>query len=304
MGSKPTFEEEQEEDSISFEEENDEEEENEEEEEDLSHTSSITLFNLLTQKTIQMPRICLGKIRKVILSCNPSSCPDDFLLAALSDQDPTQVAFMRASDKFWTYKIFSKEVCDIIFHKGSLYAIDCVDRLIEIDYTSRKHDDDYQHPRPGVQTLTGSRKPKNKPWYYLVEASNGDLLLVIRTIRRSEGRMVPGLIPGIFTVFQLEIDQTTPSSPGKEEEEGEVEVEWVKIRELENDDAIFVADNTTFCIPAASCYPNCIPNSIYFAHNFSDKRYLRRWWHPDEIGNFDIGNGTFSSLDGFERNPM
>lgn len=60
MGSKPTFEEEQEEDSISFEEENGEDEENEEEEEeDLSHTSSITLFNdLFTQKTIQMPRIC------------------------------------------------------------------------------------------------------------------------------------------------------------------------------------------------------------------------------------------------------
>lgn len=234
---------------------------------------------------------------------------------------------MRASDKFWTYKIFSKEVCDIMFHKGSLYAIDCVDRLIEIDYTSRKHDDDYQLPRPGVQTLTGSCKPKNKPWYYLVGASNGDLLLVRRTFETCRGSMCmgTGLIPGIFRVFQLEIYQTTPSSPGKGEEvgeeveveeeeeegegegEGDVEVEWVKIRELENDDAIFVADNTTFCIPVASCYPNCIPNSIYFAHNFNDKRYLRTYIIPGggaKLAILTLVMGHLVHLMVFERSPM
>lgn len=60
------------------------------------------LLNPFTQKSsIQMPGLMNPEIRKAILSSDPSTCPDDFVLVASFYCSYYELAFIRAGGDSW-----------------------------------------------------------------------------------------------------------------------------------------------------------------------------------------------------------
>jgi hypothetical protein len=111
---------------------------------------------------------------------------------------------------------------------------------------------------------------------YLVEISNGDLLLLRRFF---ETYLAGGQgMSDYFRVHKLVLD----------DESGSV-VERVEINNI-GDDALFVGDNQSICI-STSDFPDCKPNSIYY----TDDYVIAHPYIPDgpiDMGIFNLEDGS------------
>ncbi|CAI9101436.1 OLC1v1038766C1 [Oldenlandia corymbosa var. corymbosa] len=116
---------------------------------------SLELLNPCTEKITEIPKDTRVGYWKVTLSCDPTTNPNDFVVGALSNFDHGD----RLRDKF---------------HNGLLYGLNENGRVVAFDCGSSNHDDDQLVPT--IIVPGDDRTPLWLPC--LVEASNGDLLLV------------------------------------------------------------------------------------------------------------------------------
>ncbi|XP_059669346.1 putative F-box protein At3g25750 [Cornus florida] len=251
---------------------------------------SITLINPFSGKTISLPPVTEvysgyrdGEaifvpdfhIRKVILSDDPSQNPNNYVVVTIYSDIP-RVAFIRSGDQSWTYVGEKKPIKDIYFYKGQLYALDGYNSLLKINTdnniisSSSSSDSRYEIVVP--RCLNFCHKP------YLVESSNGDLLMVQRHHWKRKGSVHLDVTVG-FKVYKLMMH---PSG-----EEGETE--WVRIDGL-GDDALFLGDNHTIRI-VASDIPNCQPDSIYYTDDYCD-RFHHLPYEARDMGVFNFKGGS------------
>ncbi|CAI9111914.1 OLC1v1012257C1 [Oldenlandia corymbosa var. corymbosa] len=133
---------------------------------------------------------------------------------------------------------------------------------------------------------------------YLVEASNGELLLVQRVFYSGEFMILrsAGFDDfGRFNVFKLAKKKIQYPDFDMEE------LDWVKVSELENNETIFLSNNRRNVSTSAFCVPDFDDkNCIYLTHNFQEQHTSSR--HEDvgvfRIFGVDKDIGVFHKNDG------
>ncbi|CAI9108010.1 OLC1v1007518C1 [Oldenlandia corymbosa var. corymbosa] len=199
---------------------------------------------------------------KLILSCKPVEGDDDLfiagLLAIVNEKKETYhcVVFKRAtetsSSSSWRVAVkvdFRFKFQDIIFHKGSLYALDYSDRISAFDYYKGSYDVEI--------LLPPYRIPPGGCYNFLVEASNGDLLV----LSMGEPNCPCKKKGGGYTWIQV-------SKLMKDAKRGRLG--FVEISELNDNDSIFFCSTFPYGFQHSSCVPGFNKNSIYFTQRCMD----------------------------------
>ncbi|XP_059627461.1 putative F-box protein At3g25750 [Cornus florida] len=247
----------------------------------IEKSSSVTLMNPFSSFTIELPpidsmvSISIDKISfevtKVILSADPASSPNDYIVAAIYGGEEN-LAFIRAGDEAWT--CIGKErfmsFYDVIYYKGRIFAIDRY-RVLIIDVKRRVGASQVEEKEIALQII-------HTELMYVVESSDGELLLVQRLLEIGEDSQ--HATSGV-KVFKMLLDQF---------EEGSHML--VEVKNLDGDTQ-FLGDNHSICV-SASKWPGCEPNSIYYTDDYIDIIY-----HPPsgrrDMGIFNIVNGSFGT---------
>ncbi|GAA0164012.1 hypothetical protein LIER_19743 [Lithospermum erythrorhizon] len=190
-------------------------------------------------------------VAKVILSADPSVSPNDFYVAAIYE-DQHELALLKFGEKSWRYiqeyprrqRHLRVPGTDMIFHRVPQEPILPYPNQI-ICYTDIDQGD--------VQ--------------YLVESSQGDLLLVQRI--HDNG----------FQVYKVILpNQASNNNIGR--------VELEKLASL-GGDALFIGDNHSMAIPATKRPPGCKPDTVYFSSGCVE------WYFTLDIGVYNIKDGSF-----------
>jgi hypothetical protein len=240
----------------------------------VTKNSFIILFNPFKNMKIYLPQLERLKdyrknfkryiVKKLTLSSDPAEGSDCLVVAIFGGY--YSLVFMKLGDKSWTYvdvergQLFS----DVLYYKGQVLAIDHRGELISLDVNTNQ------------KNILAPRDLEYAFGTYLVEISNGDLLL----LRRFFETYLPGGqgMSDYFRVHKLVLD----------DESGRV-VERVEINNI-GDDALFVGDNQSICI-STSDFPDCKPNSIYY----TDDYVITHPYIPDgpiDMGIFNLEDGS------------
>lgn len=223
-------------------------------------------------------------IEKVVLSSDPSC--DDFVAVAIYG-GITRLAYCKCNDKKWTplsIKCFTKDPIDelpafedVIFHKGKLYALSCWGRLVVYEDIS---------VNPNVTELVAAVKP---PHYmltthkYLVESTDGELLVVARGIDVDDGKGPFSIIRTCgFVVYKLDLNNSN----------------WVEVKSI-GDNVLFVGCNSSMSISSLD-FLGYQGNCIYFTDGLPSFAGNERGQENSDIGVFRLEDGTFNSLPGFK----
>ncbi|CAI9110344.1 OLC1v1010350C1 [Oldenlandia corymbosa var. corymbosa] len=218
-----------------------------------------------------------GLFRKVILSCNPTTSPDDFFLGAICwfrGPGTHDAAFMRVGQKTRSFArngAYYGAIRDIIFHNELLYVLKESCRIVAIGFKS------------------------NHPIHEIVFGSHNSLpFLVSRNADQPRTYNLQSF--GIVEVHKL-AKKAIKSSKDKGDSE------WIQISELGSNDSLFWADHDDYCT-SAICVPNFNPNSIYFTDTLETEHPLfirggRRIHHHD-IAVFRMHHEIGSKLEGFK----
>ncbi|XP_059627423.1 putative F-box protein At3g25750 [Cornus florida] len=217
------------------------------------------------------------EVIKAILSADPASSPNDYIVAAIYG-DCCNLAFIRARDKAWTYidKKRFKPLYDVIYYKGQIFAVDNKYSVIMIDLNKRVG----ESKAPQVEVIELRTNVYGDPTY-LVESSSGDLLFVQRSYEFRDDSQYATLG---FEVFKLLLEQFEQGSPMQ-----------LKGKNLKNlgGDTLFLGDNHSICV-SASKWSGCQPNSIYYTDDNIDILNYPSLGRRD-IGIFNIENGSFGT---------
>ncbi|XP_059629224.1 putative F-box protein At5g55150 [Cornus florida] len=239
----------------------------------IEKSSIVTLMNPFSGSTIELPPIdsvvstsinlISFEVTKVILSANPASSPNDYIVAAIYGID-SELAFIRAGDEAWTCMDKERFSCfsDVIYYKGRIFAVEDhrVLRVLMID----------------VNRMTGAPQVEEKEiapqiirteHMYLVESSSGELLLVQRLLEIGDDSQHA---TSGFKVFKMLLDQF---------EEGSHML--VEVKNL-GGDTLFLGDNHSICVSASK---------------WSDVSLIP-FYHPSgrhDMGIFNIVNGSFGT---------
>ncbi|KAJ9679199.1 hypothetical protein PVL29_021206 [Vitis rotundifolia] len=232
------------------------------------------------------------RIRKGVLSADPSVCPDDYVLMVIYGVEE-RLAFIKSGDEDWTYidnktsgfdYLFKKSPPvkgfryfeDILYWKSQFYAVDGLGKLLSceintnftnlrvkiVDVPMAGFGIDATSSSTFFQQVVESLRNISIIWSaFLVESVEGDLLWVPKF--RFE------FLTMKFYVYQL-VDNGG-------------NVGWVKKEDL-GDAALFLGDNHSISV-RASDFPGCQPNSIYFVDKENETNY------PGHSGgdHFDMG---------------
>ncbi|XP_059627460.1 uncharacterized protein LOC132270292 [Cornus florida] len=140
-------------------------------------------MNPFSGSTIELPLIdsvvSLSKneisfeVTKVILSADPASSPNDYIVAAIYGID-CDLAFIRAGDEAWTCMDKERFSCfsDVIYYKGQIFAVNR-HRVLMIDVNRMAR-------APQVEEKEIAPQIIHTEHMYLVKSSSGKLLLVQR----------------------------------------------------------------------------------------------------------------------------
>ncbi|KAE8022936.1 hypothetical protein FH972_008697 [Carpinus fangiana] len=234
----------------------------------VTESSFILLFNPFKNTKIYLPRLekIIDRVnakqymvRKLTLSSDPaenSDCLVVVIFGAFSD-----LVFMKLGDESWTY-VDIGDACwffDVLYYKGHVLAINQRGMLVSLDVNT------------GQPNILAPQDLEHAYQTYLVEISNGDLLLLRRFVKS---------YPGYFTVHKLVLD----------DESGRVE--RVEVKNI-GDNALFVGGNYSVSI-STSNFPECESNSIYFTDDYNCGSAYERI--PDVP--YDVGIYTFNLEDG------
>ncbi|XP_059669576.1 F-box protein At2g17036-like [Cornus florida] len=216
------------------------------------------------------------EVMKATLSADPVSSPNDYIVSAIYS-GYKRLAFIHPGDDAWTY--IDKErfnlIFDVIYYKGNIFAVDYWSRIIMVDLNRR----DGESMAAQVKVIAPKTNVRNERTY-LVESSNGDLLLVQRIIKYDDKNSCQHETLG-FKVFKLLLEQLEQGWPKR-----------VEMKSLDGD-TLFLGDNHSISV-SASKWPGCQPNSIYYTDDYIDLNF-----HPPfgrcDIGIFNIENECFGT---------
>ncbi|XP_004298358.1 PREDICTED: F-box protein At2g26160-like isoform X2 [Fragaria vesca subsp. vesca] len=212
-------------------------------------------------------------VRKVILSADPSSNPNNYVVVAIYD-NCCRLAFIRAGQRDWTYLEEPYMFSDAIFHRNEIYAVGLGGIIASVDINSS--DDPSSHPKAIIRTplrpMVHPVFPYKADKAYLVESSNGDLLHVRKFLKPKEGvDQKLGVVN--FVVYKVLFSDKDGS------------IVKQNVVDSIGDDALFLGDNHSMTV-LASNFPRCQPNSIYFTNDI---------WNGG-IGIFSLANKTVTQL--------
>ncbi|CAK9145471.1 unnamed protein product, partial [Ilex paraguariensis] len=197
----------------------------------------------------------------------------DKLAYIKSDDDKTCI-----EDKAWGFLSMPRHYWpnDFISYRGRISVVDRWSKVVSVDIWGVVDDDDNNSSSPpssGVVKVVSPRMSYSNSSHstYLVESSAGDLLLVEMFLRPEHGS------PPSFKIFKLQF-----SSSGEE-------AKRVELKSL-GDDTLFLCKT---CSMAVSDFPECRPNSIYFA----DYYYLAaNYPSPYDLVIFTFDDGSFQRV--------
>jgi hypothetical protein len=267
--------------------------------EEKSKGTYITLLNPFKNLvSIRLPRISIPKyhrhrrhpecnVHKVILSCNPTTRPHDYVVVVIYGMWLC-LAFTKAGQKSWTYvdsklKLKDCGFHDIIFYKGLVYAVGRKNNIVSFDICNSKDSFDHEKVIPNVLS-SGDRNYSERA--YLIESLEGDLLLVKKWAEFPEDDNLPVSPPASGTreieVYKLELDLQSNKL-----------IQMIQIHSL-GDNVLFVGDSESVSM-SASYFANYLQkDSIYYTADFYDDIV-----HPYPNGPFDmkiynVKDGSFS----------
>ncbi|KAM7498605.1 hypothetical protein LguiA_023019 [Lonicera macranthoides] len=212
---------------------------------------------------------------KVVLSSNPSH--EDCLVVAIYG-DRGYLAWCKCNDKKWKRLPCSLPgaIEDVIFYNGKLHALHARGILIVFENIC---------PNPTVKEI--ARLPSSIRNYsdviYLVECSDGGLLMVMRLVASHGEEDYLPLRTKMFKVYKLDSINST----------------WVEVRDIGND-ILFLGLNTSFSVSSHD-FPGHKGNSIYYTDNSQTFFATRKEKHAcSDMGVFNLGDQSFESLPGFK----
>ncbi|XP_059669345.1 uncharacterized protein LOC132314503 [Cornus florida] len=139
-----------------------------------------------------------------------------------------------SGDQFWTYLVRNlcpKAMNDAYFYKGQLYLLGGFNELVKVDINDSDSDSDSDsYDVPNYEIIVSPSLEFSSHKSYLVEASNGDLLLIQR-IHFFDGNITNFGKTVYFEVYRLTKHSTEGQKQGK----------WVEIDSM-GDDAVFLGD--------------------------------------------------------------
>ncbi|XP_059631833.1 F-box protein At2g26160-like [Cornus florida] len=215
------------------------------------------------------------QVHKAILSADPALSPNDCIVTAIYS-DRHQLAFIRPSDKDWTYVEDERfnVIFDVIYYKGKVFAVDYWGGVLMIDVNSRGRASE----APQVKVIV----PRIEVYAHricLVESSSGDLYNVQRF--HSEIGYDLQHETSNFKVFKLLLQPNENGMP-----------ERIEVKSL-GGDAMFLGDSHSTCI-STSKFPGCQPNSIYYIDDFFNFIVYPPYGYRDN-GIFNVENGNFGT---------
>lgn len=155
---------------------------------------SITLLNPFSGKSLRFPRVNTGcsisisawrhttqyefDVAKVVLSCDPCSSPNDFVVLAIYGLTKL-LAYIKPGQKRWTYVWGFNRFEDAIYHRGKFYVVDIDFRVLSLDVS-----------KSNARVIeVAPRTPTRLDKSYIVESSSGADLLLVQTSEVSKNQI-------------------------------------------------------------------------------------------------------------------
>ncbi|KAK2417516.1 hypothetical protein QL285_039807 [Trifolium repens] len=268
--------------------------------EDKSKDTFITLLNPFKKLfSIALPCISIPRfqrdrrnhecnVHKVILSCNPTTRPHDYVVV-VSYGVAGFLAFIKAGQKSWTYidaNYFG--FTDMLFYKGLVYAVGRLKDIISFDVCNLKDSLDGEVIPNVINSMVIPASLKDDDYYYadkayLVESVEGDLFQVRRFIGYpNNDDSLPSFGTEEFEVYKLELDFQS----------GKL-IQMIKLDSL-GDNVLFVGDSESVSM-SASYFSNYLQkDSIYYTDDFYDEEPHGYPNGPFDMKIYNIKNKSFS----------
>ncbi|KAM7529283.1 hypothetical protein LguiB_032693 [Lonicera macranthoides] len=214
----------------------------------------------------------INLMNKVILS-SPPSCNDCVVVAVYGELK--RVAYCKRNDKQWTH-LNINAVLDVIFYKGKLYALKNGGLIVFDNITST--------PRPNEIVVKAPLNSIFSP-AYLVESSDGDLLMVSRRVYTYDGHLSSIVRTHQFGVYKLDLSNWS----------------WIEVKNIE-DDIIFLGCNSSMAFSSRD-FPGFKGNCIYFTDgplSFGGKEFKQE---DSDIGVFNLEDKSVNPLPDFKCKP-
>ncbi|KAJ1386688.1 hypothetical protein SESBI_40613 [Sesbania bispinosa] len=233
----------------------------------------ITLLNLFKNVApISLPSFksrCGIYNYKVTLSADPTTSPNDYVVAAIKCDVGRGLTYIKAGEQTWSYINTTPNygsVTDITFYKGILYAVNKWKRILSFDL-SRSH---YPMIRNGIPYSDFGRNSVGT-WTYLVKSLEGDLWMVTRSSFN-------------FHVYNLVLDTNT-----------DVDMRMSKIDSL-GDNVLFLGDSDSISVPVSCFSDDLQKDSIYY---IEDGNNGKRYFYPTvpisyHLGIYNVNDDSFT----------
>ncbi|KAM7510893.1 hypothetical protein LguiB_009768 [Lonicera macranthoides] len=214
---------------------------------------------------------------KVVLSSNPSS--EDCVVVAIYGESG-RLAFCKCNDDKWTrldlpapYASYLFE--DIKFYQQKLYAVRSCGELVVIEDIG---------PNPKVTRIVAPNPsyPLCAP-VYLVESSDGDLIMLVRSIRVQHGENCFSIVQTVdFGIYKLDLSSSS----------------WREVESI-GEDMYFLGYNSSVSISSRE-FPGLKGNCIYYTEGPESFGAKIQKHEDSDIGVFKLDEEIFDELPGFK----
>lgn len=226
-------------------------------------------------------------IRKVTLSKDPMTSPNDYVVAAIYSMSCC-LAFIRAGQTFWTYidDIYFFCFTDLIFHNDLVY-VSRWNGIVSYSLCYYLDNDPSGSGReemmiPNNLVLQGTYNETYCHRAYLVKSLEGDLWMVRRFLAFEDGEHIYRYCnkgTQSFQVYKLELD-----------------IQSGKVRQMSKleslrDNVLFVGDNDS--ISVSGSYFSLQEDSIYYADDYNEDSPIPYPRGPFDLGIYNVKNGSF-----------
>ncbi|KAM7507584.1 hypothetical protein LguiA_018037 [Lonicera macranthoides] len=214
---------------------------------------------------------------KVVLSSNPSS--EDCVVVAIYGESG-RLAFCKCNDDKWTrldlpapYASYLFE--DVKFYQQKLYAVRSCGELVVIEDIG---------PNPKVTRIVAPNPsyPLCAP-VYLVESSDGDLIMLDRSIRVQHGENCFSIVQTVdFGIYKLDLSSSS----------------WREVESI-GEDMYFLGYNSSVSISSRE-FPGLKGNCIYYTEGPESFGAKKQKHEDSDIGVFKLDEEIFDELPGFK----
>ncbi|KAM7529289.1 hypothetical protein LguiB_032699 [Lonicera macranthoides] len=214
---------------------------------------------------------------RVVLSSTPSS--QDCIVVAIYGEF-RRLAFCKVKDEKWTrlhvpapYLTFT--FADVTFYKKKLYALYGNGQLIIIENIG---------PNPKVTEIVavGLSRGAIHP-LYLVESSDGNLIMVSRSVGIYDGKFSDSIVKTrFFKLYKLDLNSSN----------------WVKVGNI-GQDMLFLGCNSSTSISSRD-FPGLKGNRVYYTDGPPSFGANRRKQEKSDIGVFILDDEVFDDIPGFK----